>query len=300
MKKREIKPMLKQNKINHIDNPKGVKKGFRYKAAAAVFAVMGALMLASCSFEPTISEPTPVPTPTPGPVEMVGQTVSYDNGNWDFRLKGFTTEEEANAAIEQLSNNVSSIFSLSSYDSNGNTFWEIDSSLFDIDQINKLALIADDNLYCVANGPCENVTISNLTLDELKNIYTNLDISWGDITISQELSPNNEYNIGYKVVINNIKKTDADALISLVSDQTKVRVRHDSYNLFTIKCTKEQVMDIFNVDKNDLTATYQDNYGSDDSFLSVIGDDLSNTKITKIIDVDGQEIATHSEPELGL
>ena len=298
MKKREIKPMLKQNKNNQIDNPKGAKKGFRYKAAAAVFAVMGALMLASCSFEPTIPEPTP--TPTPEPEETIGETISYENGIWHFHLSGFTTRERASAAVEQLSNDTNNFFTIGEYENNGNNLWKISSTIFDIDQIDKLALITDENLYCAANGPCEEVTLSNLTLSEFKAVYSNLNIAWGDITISQEESPNNDFNIGYKVIIRNIKKTDADMVKSLVADQSKVSTQHNSYNVFTINCTKEQVMDIFNVDKNDLTATYQDNYGSVDSFLSVIGDDLSNTKITKIIDVDGQEIATHSEPELGL
>ena len=300
MKKREIKPMLKQNRKNQIDNSKGAKKGFRYKAAAAAFAIMGAFMLASCSFEPNVPQSTPPTVEEQGPVHSQVQEINYDNGFWSINLAGFTSQEKAEEVAGQLSNGVDRAFSVETYEYNEEVFWNVVSTSFNIDQINILSLLSDKDIYCAVYGPCENVELTNLTLEEFKNIYTNIDVSWGNITISQEQSPNNDYNIGYKIAVSNIKKTDADTLISLVSDKTKVKSSHNSRKVFTGESTVNDVIDIFNVDKNDLTATYVDNYGSVDSFLSVIGDDLSNTKITKIIDVDGQEITTHAEPELGL
>ena len=299
MKKREKKPMLKQNKINQIDNPKGAKKGFRYKAAAAAFAILGTFMLASCSFEPTIPNNTPIPTPEPTPIEQPQEEeINYENGCWRITIAGFATEREAVEAANIVGQGKLTLdVGKSVY--KGQETWVVSSSIFPIEYVENIKQLDGDNLKFALYGPYQKITFSNLTADELKYVYSNLDISHGDISIAQKESGNNYMNIGYQVELDSLLNTDAEKVKQLITNSTKVRELAFDKS-FAYDVTKEEVLDIFNVDKNDLTATYQDNYGSVDSFLSVIGDDLSNTKITKIIDVDGQEIATRSEPELGL
>lgn len=299
MKKREIKPMLKQNRINQIDNSKGAKKSFRYKAAAAAFAIMGAFMLASCSFEPTIPNNTPVPTPEPTPIEQPQEEeINYENGYWRITIVGFATEREAVEAANIVGQGKLTLdVGKSVY--KGQETWIVSSSIFPIEYVENIKQLDGDNLRFALYGPYQKITFSNLTADELKYLYSNLDISHGDISITQKESGSNYMNIGYQIELDSLVNTDAEKVKQLITDSTKLREFVSEGN-FADDATKEEVLNIFNVDKNDLTATYVDNYGSVDSFLSVIGDDLSNTKITKIIDVDGQEITTHAEPELGL
>ena len=295
-RERETKPMLKQLRIDGFEGAKKHKR-FGFKVATVLLAVMVTIMLASCIIEITDPEQqSPIIDPEPSHSEA--QVIEYKNRLWHINLTGFSSEEKAEAAAELLSNNVENIFSVDSFLYNEERLWTIRSSCFDIDQIYNLSFIAEDykedTIYVAVYGPCESIELSNLTLEEFKNVYSHMDVSWGDISISQEQSPNNAYNIGYTIKVENIKKTEADALQSLVSDQTKIKTSHNSRKVFTGESNVYDAIDIFNVNVNDLTATYVDNYGSVDSFLSVIGEDLSNTKITRIIDVDGQKIATHA------
>ena len=285
-KNRERKPILKQtiSKTAQDNNeaPKK-KKSIRFKAAIAFLALLSAVMLSSCNAEMEDNHVF---------VSQTQQAPEFENGDWELYINGFESQQEAVDAKEIIGVEGSTIL-VSSRTKDGKQIWSISSTDYDIDNLHTIKELQNDNLKFDISGPYKNVLLYNLSAEELQDVYANIDINWGDITIKQKFNTDT-MSIAYDVEFKYLCYADAEKVHSLLSTNTsRYKVQKDSDKTFAINKTKETIMAMFNLDGKEITAHYEDDYGEKESISTIITD-LSNSNITKIVDYNGNEIITHT------
>ena len=235
--------------------PKIKKHGIRYKAAVTVFSLMSiaALALTSCEPERPYS-----------PYSITIENITSEHDAKVIYLSVHSYSEKAD--VKRTS------------PADQEPIWAITGDGFDIDKIDFLrgAFTRKPYYNIEIDGPTPKITLTDLTEEELIDIYNHLSLSYGNVSISQEYNEAAQNNESYNLTIDRYKSSNLGALLKSI-DSKKITIEDDG-PVFA-SGTRKDIINAFNLDNQAITAKYEDHVEPIQSYSEALGDKLQNTAL---------------------
>ncbi len=252
-----ISSALEVKLLNMKDKkPKIKKHGIRYKTAVTVFSLLGlaALTPTSCQLE----QP-PVPP-------------------YSITVENITNEQERKLLYLFIRTNSEETELIRTSPMDQQPIWAIKAEGFNIDEVDLFRKVYSREPYyhVEIDGPTPKVTISGLTEEELINIYNNLSLSYGNVSISQEYSETAQNNESYSLTIDRYKSGNLNALLKTI-DSEKITIEDDG-PVFASGSRKD-IINAFNLNYQAITAKYEDNVEPIQSCSEALDDKLQNAAL---------------------
>ena len=236
--------------------PKIKKHGIRYKTAVTVFSLMSIAALALTSCEP-----------------------ERPYSPYSITIENITSEHDAKVIYLSVHFNSEKAYVQRTSPADQEPIWAITGNGFDIDKIDFLRKAYTRKPYynIEIDGPSPKITLTGLTEEELINIYNNLSLSYGNVSISQEYSETAQNNESYSLTIDRYKSRNLNALLKTI-DSEKITVEDDG-PVFA-SGSRNDIINAFNLDNQAITAKYADNVEPIESYSETFAGKLNNPNLT--------------------
>ena len=240
--------------------PKIKKHGIRYKTAVTVFSLLGLAALTLTSCEPELKPQ----------IEYQPYNLHISNIDYGSDAKGtalFLLDKYKNIDLKQYAGPDQEVL------------WSLNIDNYDLDDAERIRRCFIRLYYNIeiSGGPVPKVSITGLTKKELTNLFNNLSLEYGNVSLSQEYGSEAQGGEVYNLVIDRYKSSNLDTLLEAI-DNHKITREDDGPIYF---CgTRNDLVSAFNLNNETLTVKYRDNIEPIQKYSDTFGDKLHNSSLT--------------------